>query len=88
MSKRPWRDDHAVKGTFFVAETIPIREALREASAVDLDERTARSWAGKMNGLGDKFFSRAALTPDQNGRFTGAARRTKERTSSICRFRR
>src|SRR3989304_5433282 len=50
---------------FFMAEQFRFEQRFRQRRAVDLDQRTARSWAGKVDGLGNQLFSRARFAADQ-----------------------
>src|ERR1051326_2593699 len=64
------RAHRAGEGSFFMPEEFGFQQVFRKRRAVYFNQRTGRSSAGKVNGLGDQFFPRPALPPDQNGGFT------------------
>ena len=56
------------EGSFFVAKQLAFQQGVGKSAEVDRDERLLGARAESMDGLGNKFFTRATLALDQNRR--------------------
>src|SRR5262245_34341321 len=54
------------ESTFLVSKEFALKQILRDRSTIDNNEWISLAWALSMDGMGDEFFTGAALTADQH----------------------